>query len=92
VADRYLKIVLTLIALELFWLIAIGPPRTAAAQAGATRVIITGIDLDGLRDSALPVDVKGLVTIVPAGPLKIEADEPLRVESVPYTPSQRPGE
>jgi hypothetical protein len=89
--DRYLKAVLTLIALELLWLAAIGSPRPVQAQGGPARVIIAGVALDA-PSGALPVDVKGLVTIVPAGPLKIEADRPLRVESVPYTPSPRPGE
>jgi hypothetical protein len=50
-----------------------------AAQVATTRVVISGIDMD-----AIPVQAIGVV--------KIEADKPLRVENVGYTPSPRPGE
>ena len=87
-ADRTLKAILVVIAFELGWLLLVGPPSHVAAQSGATPVIVRGFDVDG----SLPVVVRGLVTIVPSGPLKIEADKPLLVENVPYTPSPRPGE
>jgi hypothetical protein len=92
VNNRYLKAVLTFIALELLWLAAIGPPRPVEAQPGPMRVILTGVALDSRANDALPVDVTNLVTIIPEGPVKVEADRPLLVESVPYTPSPRPGE
>ena len=93
-ADRYLKIVLTVIALELLWLGAWEPTQPASAQdySSGMPVIITGIRLDPADSGALPVTARGTVTIVPAGPIKIEADRPLLVESVPYTPAARPGE
>ena len=86
--DRTLKAILAVIAFELGWLLLVGPPPRVAAQSDAMPVIVRGFDVDG----TLPVVVRGSVTIVPAGPLKIEADKPLRVENVPYTPSLRPGE
>jgi hypothetical protein len=126
-SDRYLKIVLTNIALELGW-IALGPATSPlSAQAGAqaaaqarvappTRVVITGVDLAS-GEPFIPVGVVGAYRQIPAplrreiervvvnvdtqseplrvetvGPVKVEADRPLPVESVKYTPGQRPGE
>jgi hypothetical protein len=97
--DRYVKIVLTIIALELFW-IGIrdsAPPVAAQAQAGPSpapiAVIIRGIQLPPASNDYLPVGVVGQpVRVEIPQPVKIEADRPLRVESVPYTPSARPGQ
>lgn len=120
-ADRYLKAMLTVIAMELGW-IALTPSAPAvSAQATATPVVITGIELK--EPGFLPVGVMGQMRTVPArlaasfqpidtmvrnervavsvpvpvdvrtvGPIKIEADKPLKVENVGYTPAQRPGE
>jgi hypothetical protein len=90
--DRYLRFVLTLIALELLWLAAAGVPTPVSAQDDATPVVITGIQLEPGGRGAVPVAVRGSVTIEATAPLKIEADRPLPVEAVPYTPSARPGE
>lgn len=98
--DHYLKTILTVIALELLWLAVNGPARTASAQAAATPVIITGVQLDSTGEHTLPVSILGAVTIdshIPLKveadrPLKVETDRPLRVESVPYSPGKRPGE
>ena len=66
-ADRYLKAVLTVIALELGW-IALGQVATPlGAQQTAqqpTPVVITGIDLRG-QPAFLPVGVLGQVRQVP---------------------------
>ena len=91
-SDRYLRIVLTVIAFELLWLAAAGTARPVSAQPAAIPVIITGIRLESINSDALPVSVDGTVVITPLGPIKIEADHPLPVESVPYTPGSRPGE
>ena len=60
-ADRYLRIVLTVIALELAW---IGFkdvfPTPVDAQAAASRVVITGVDMPN-RTQFLPVAVAGSV-------------------------------
>ena len=89
--DRYLKGVLTIIALELLWLAANGLPARASAQTAATPVVITGIRITA-DDSLLPVSVRGTVAISSSAPLKIEADQPLPVQGVPYTPKAKPGE
>jgi hypothetical protein len=89
---RYVKVVLTLIALELLWLLVIGPPRPVEAQGGATPVIITGIRLDPAGRTVLPVSVDGVVSVTPATAFPILTDRPLPVESVPYTPSRTPGD
>ena len=116
-SDRYLKVVLTIIALELGWL-ALGhatPPVAAQAQPQPTRVVITGIELPDTR-AFMPVGVIGGYRQVPrelqrqigqqvvgvdtteplrirtVGAVKVENDRPLLVESVKYTPGQRPGE
>jgi hypothetical protein len=91
VTDRYLKIVLTVIALELLWLAVGGAPARLSAQDAATPVIITGIHLDA-GAAAVPVAVRGVVSVVPTGPIKVEADRPLLVESVPYSPTATPRE
>jgi len=89
--DRYLKAILTIIAIELGW---IGLSHTAipvAAQAAATPVIIRGIELS---DSYRPLRIEAATAlrVQVVTPVKVETDRPLKVESVPFTPSQRPGE
>src|SRR5688500_19006886 len=79
-SDRYLKIVLTVIAVELGWL-AINQhaaPVAAQAQAAPTPVVIRGIDVryTGSGRDALPISVVGAVT-----PIKVEADRPLPIEA-----------
>jgi hypothetical protein len=67
-ADRYLKAVLTLIALELGWiaLTLSGSPVSAQQQPQqGTPVVITGIDLQQSSDY-LPVGVLGQVRNAPA--------------------------
>jgi len=62
-SDRYLRIVLTIIAVELGWLgVKDVMPTVASAQAqpAATRVVITGVDLP-TRTQFLPVAVAGSV-------------------------------
>ena len=67
--DRYLRLILTVIALELLWLGVkdIGAP--VAAQAAETRVVITGIEIntgDTPRAAFLPVGLVGSYRNVPA--------------------------
>jgi hypothetical protein len=87
-ADRYLKVILTIIALELGWIaLTLSAPQVSAqAPAEPTPVIISGIQL---RDRAdfLPVGVLGQPRAVPAAvarafqPLDttVRNDQPLRV-------------
>ena len=74
-SDRYLRFVLSVIALELLWLCLGGAVNPVSAQRAVTPVVITGISLEGHGD-VLPVAVKGTVL----------------VESVRYTPGDRPGD
>jgi hypothetical protein len=91
--DRYVKVVLTAIALELLWLATGGWSQPVSAQPAAIPVIITGIRLAPAPEATtLPVSVQGIVTIAAPAPLKIWTDEPLPVKSVPYTPADRPGD
>ena len=123
-ADRYLKLVLTIIAVELGWLAITQATHPVSAQMTATPtpVVITGIDIRDRR-GFLPVGVMGAYAQIPAGvalgqqrvtidadrvlrvdigstpvdvrtiaPVTIEpGTRPVRVESVPATPTQRPG-
>jgi hypothetical protein len=97
-ADRYLKAILTIIALELGWIAATNgaPPVSAQAQDEPARVIIAGVDLRGRADF-LPVAVLGQPrTISPAvartlqpldmtvrnAPLQVALPQPLDVRTV----------
>ncbi len=119
-SDRYLKVVLTVIAVELGWL-ALGqaaPPLAAQAQPQPqpTRVVVAGFDLPAaqpfvpvavlgtyrqipqplqrqIERAVVSVDTRGeALRVQTVGSVKVEADRPLLVESVRYTPGQRPGE
>ena len=117
--DRYLKFILTVIAVELLWLGARHTASPVAAQAqrpAPTEVVITGIDIEALQGNYLPVAVVGsyraipprgtatlaplttrvdgtiTATLAPRTIVKVEADRPLPVRQVDYTPRERPGE
>ena len=91
-SDRYIKIVLTAIALELLWLAAGDWLPSVSAQPAAIPVIITGVRLDPSAEPPLPVAVHGTVAIAAPAAIRIWADEPLPVKSVPYTAADRPGD
>ena len=60
-SDRYLRIVLTVIAVELAWIglrDVLPAPVTAQAQAAPARVVITGVSLPN-RTQFLPVGIVG---------------------------------
>jgi hypothetical protein len=92
--NRYLNALLTLIAIELLWIALNGlPVRTSAAAAiEPTPVVITDVRLGTAGERVLPVAVIGTVTIDASAPIRVTADEPLDVRTVPYTPSTRPGD
>jgi len=99
--DRYVKTVLTIIALELFWIGVKDTATPVAAQAALTGVIIRGIQLAPRSEEYLPVGVVGQplrvdftrpVKIEADRPIKIEADRALKVENVGYVPAKNPGE
>ena len=101
--DRYVKAVLTIIALELFWIGVkdVAPPVAAQAQAQPTAVVIRGIQLAPASNEYLPVGIVGQpvrvdvprpVKIEADRPIKIEADRALKVENIGYVPAPKPGE
>ena len=67
--DRYLRIVLTVIALELCWLGVKDLATPVSAQPPATRVVLAGVEMEGagaLR-SFVPVAIVGAYGQVPQG-------------------------
>ena len=120
--SRYLNAVLTLIAVELGLIALSHSGVPVSAQTQATRVIITGVDMQ--RNATLPVSVRGVELIdrkayLPValygqldappdtagfrpietramtpirieGPVRVEADPPLKVQ-IPVVTSPRPG-
>jgi hypothetical protein len=103
-ADRYIKIILTIIALELGWLALKDTAVQVSAQQRevVTPVVIRGVELPN-NDNSLPVTlVRSLNTVrVSADQLiRIRADQPIVVEtrerplliqSVPAGTAARPG-
>jgi len=92
IADRYTKLVLTVIALELGWLAVnqAGVPLIAQ-RSEATPVIIRGVEAAPGKDAFIPVAVVGSTVlrieaarpleIVAAQPIRIHADSPIPVET-----------
>ena len=85
-ADRYVKAVLTVIALELGWLALndVAQPVSAQAQPAPTRVVVTGIEMGVNRLTYLPVAIAGGVTngqVQQPATLRIDTtQQPLRVD------------
>ena len=87
--DRYLKVVLTVIALELGWIaVKDAAPPVSAQQPQASRVIVTGVDIDpkAASQGALPVMVRAgdpalrIQADRADRPLKVETDRAVKVE------------
>ena len=64
--NRYIKFILTVIALELLWLGAQRGATPVSAQAGPTRVIIAGVQLEG-TNAFVPVGIVGGYRDLPQG-------------------------
>ena len=64
-ADRYLKVILTIIAVELGWIALQHTGTAVSAQQTATPVVLTGIDLQEQTDY-MPVSILGQARSVPA--------------------------
>jgi hypothetical protein len=93
--DRYLRIILTIIAIELLWLGLRDLTPTVAAQAEPMRVVIASVDggflpvaLAGQTMNAgraplrpIQIGITGDVAVLARSPLKIETDRPLKVEA-----------
>ena len=76
--DRYVKTVLTIIALELFWIGVkdVAPPVTAQAQPAPTPVVIRGIQLPPSSNEYLPVGVVGQPVRVDVPRAREDRDRP----------------
>jgi hypothetical protein len=108
-SDRFLKIVLTVIALELGWIAVTREAEPVFAQT-PMRVVIAGVELSGRNvmpvalagsvDSSLPpavvrVENQQALRVTLPTPLAVRVepgDRPIRVESVPFTAKDRPGQ
>jgi hypothetical protein len=79
--DRYLKAILTVIAIELLWLGVkdVGTPLAAQATPAPARVIVTGVEIDTATRGALPMFSALPLTVEITRPVKIEADTPVAV-------------
>ena len=84
-ADRYLKLILTVIALELFWIGIKDLTVPVSAQAAPTRVVITGVEMEAA--TYLPVAVVGNVTTIPVPlrsslePLTVRVGSPVQIDT-----------
>jgi hypothetical protein len=65
--DRYLRIILTIIAVELLWIGARewAPSVEAQARPEPLRVIIAGVEIEGVEGGFLPVGVVGSYRAIP---------------------------
>jgi hypothetical protein len=90
--DRYTKLLLTIIALELGWIALSNAGVQVSAQRNeATPVIIRGVEGPPGKQVFLPVAIVGSTVlrvesarpleIVASQPVKIEADQPIPVET-----------
>jgi len=87
-ANRYLNVVLTIIAIELGWLTLSYTGTPVTAQQAATPVVITGVQVP--PNAFLPVGVLGQVDdtrfepldVRTIGPVKIETDRPIAIETI----------
>jgi hypothetical protein len=88
--DRYLKIVLTIIAIQLFWIGIRDFATPVTAQQAVTPVVIRGVEMGdtdrglpvivaGAR-APLPVETRGTVMIEAGQPITIRADRPIKIE------------
>ena len=91
--DRFVKTVLTIIALELFWIGIKDTAPAVSAQAQLTPVVIRAIQIPAGSSEYLPVGVVGQpVRVDLQRPIRIDSEQPIKVENVGYTPAKNPGE
>ena len=72
-ANRYLNVVLTIIALELGWLAIFQLGVPVSAQQAPTRVVLTGIELNS--EELMPVVLRRADV-----PIRLDASQPLRIQ------------
>jgi hypothetical protein len=93
VADRYVKLVLTVIAVELLWLGLRDAPAAHAQQKAAPMEVVIVKSLEPLVvriPDPIQAQINGLVAV--SQPLTVRTGgEPLVVDVLPGRPTQRPG-
>ena len=72
-ANRYLNVVLTIIAVELGWLAISQLGVPVSAQQAPTRVVLTGIELNS--EELIPVVLRRADV-----PIRLDASQPLRIQ------------
>lgn len=95
-ANRYLNVVLTIIAIELGWMALANVGVPLSAQQNAMPVVITGVNIDRNvvdRNQTLPVSLREITATTA---LKVDFDRPIRIQEpvtvrIPVTTSPRPG-
>jgi hypothetical protein len=81
--DRYLKIILTIIAVELLWIGLRDVATPVSAQVAPTSVIVQGIEIAGAPAGTLPVlitETRQPVPIDAPRAIRIESERPLTVQ------------
>jgi hypothetical protein len=82
--DRYTKLLLTVIALELGWIAVSGIGAPVSAQRNEpTPVIIRGVEGAPGKEAVIPVTVVGstIVRVESARPLEFVAPQPIKIEA-----------
>ena len=83
--DRYLKLILTVIAMELFWIGVNGLADPVSAQSAPMRVVIAGVEMEAM--AYLPVAVVGGVKTIPVPlrptiePLAVRVGSPVQIDT-----------
>ena len=94
--DRYTKLLLTIIALELGWIaVSQAGVQVSAQRNDATPVIIRGVEGPPGKDVFIPVAVVGssVLRVESARPLEVVASQPVQIEAdqpIPVTTGNEP--
>jgi hypothetical protein len=94
--DRYTKLLLTIIALELGWIaVSEAGVQVSAQRNDATPVIIRGVEGPPGKEVFIPVAVVGssVLRVESARPLEVVASQPVKIEAdqpIPVTTGNEP--
>jgi hypothetical protein len=94
--DRYTKLLLTIIALELGWIaVSQAGVQVSAQRNDATPVIIRGVEGPPGKEVFIPVAVVGssVLRVESARPLEVVASQPVKIEAdqpIPVTTGNEP--
>jgi hypothetical protein len=94
--DRYTKLLLTIIALELGWIaVSQAGVQVSAQRNDATPVVIRGVEGPPGKEVFIPVAVVGssVLRVESARPLEVVASQPVKIEAdqpIPVTTGNEP--